>query len=162
MSFVDHYAGLRMLEQRSTFLPADETIKLSLIAIKHPKLHYRSWEEMEKVITEMCQDFSTSESNHFESLAMIDKVERHVISNNSTDNQTINAFKTLLDLKEKSNVVKAQLEYPSFSACIHCESFLAAILCQLHGNLNSNPDRSLLDLFQANPSSYSSSFTPSP
>jgi hypothetical protein len=28
--------------------------------------------------------------------------------------------------------------------------------------LNSNPDRSLLDLFQANPSSYSSSFTPSP
>ena len=56
MSFVDHYAGLRILEWRSIALPADESIKLSLIGIKHPMLYYHSWEEMEKVI-EACLDF---------------------------------------------------------------------------------------------------------
>ena len=50
MSFVDHYAGLRILERQSIALLADENIKLSLIGIKHPTLYYHSWEEMEKVI----------------------------------------------------------------------------------------------------------------
>ena len=50
MSFVDHYAGLRILERQSIALLADENIKLSLIGIKHPTLYYHLWEEMEKVI----------------------------------------------------------------------------------------------------------------
>lgn len=33
MSFVDHYVGLCLLEQRSFYLPADEKIKMSLIAV---------------------------------------------------------------------------------------------------------------------------------
>ena len=61
MSFVDHYAGLHILEWQSIALPADENIKLSLISIKHPTLYYCSWEEMEKVI-EMCLDFRPSNS----------------------------------------------------------------------------------------------------
>ena len=61
MSFIDHYAGLCILEQQSIALPADENIKLSLISIKHPMLYYRLWEEMEKVI-EMCLDFRPSNS----------------------------------------------------------------------------------------------------
>ena len=61
MSFVNHYAGLRILEWRSIALPADENIKLSLIGIKHPMLYYCSWEEMEKVI-ETCLDFHPSNS----------------------------------------------------------------------------------------------------
>ena len=46
MSFVDHYAGLCILEQRFIALLADENIKLSLISIKHPTLyivHGRRW-----------------------------------------------------------------------------------------------------------------------
>ena len=61
MSFVDHYAGLRIIEWQSIALLADENIKLSLIGIKHPTLYYCSLEEMEKVI-ETCLDFHPSNS----------------------------------------------------------------------------------------------------
>ena len=46
MSFVDHYAGLHILERRSIALLADENIKLSLIGIKHQRfsiVHGRRW-----------------------------------------------------------------------------------------------------------------------
>ena len=73
MSFVDHYAGLCILEQRFIALLADENIKLSLIGIKHPTLYYRSWEEMKKVI-EMCLDFRPS--NSLGCLGIITKIDR--------------------------------------------------------------------------------------
>ena len=76
MSFVDHYAGLRILERRSIALPADENIKLSLIGIKHPTLYYLLWEEMEKVI-EMCLDFCPS--NSLGCLGIIAKIEEQVL-----------------------------------------------------------------------------------
>ena len=47
MSFVDHYASLHILERRSSRLPADATIKLSLFAVRHPKNYYFLWEEMD-------------------------------------------------------------------------------------------------------------------
>ena len=58
MSFVDHYAALRLLERRAVYLQPDETIKLSLVAVKHPKTYYFPWEEMEAVIHKTCQDFN--------------------------------------------------------------------------------------------------------
>jgi hypothetical protein len=153
MSFVDHYAGLRILERRCILLSEHEEIKLSLIDVKHPNIPYRSWEEMKGVIDKTCHDFSsTTISNPVtESQNMIKKIEERIDRTGSdTTDQAINAFKSLLKLKN-----------PTFKARIHCESSLAAILCHLHGNLNSHPDvENLRGLFQASPSSYSSSFTP--
>ena len=153
MSFVDHYAGLRILERRSMALPADEKIKLSLIAIKHPSLYYRPWEEMECVIIEACPDSGLSNSLKF--WRIIAKIKELVLGITSSTDNVILAFKTLLQLDSK--LVKTQSKYPPLNASIHCESSLAAILCQLHENWISSPDASLLELFQASPFSYSSS-----
>ena len=120
MSFVNHYAGLHILEQQSIALLADENIKLSLIGIKHPTLYYRSWEEMEKVI-ETCLDFCPS--NSLGCLGIITKIEEQVLEMTNSTNNVILTFKTLLKLKN-SKLVKTQPTYPPFSTCIHCESSL--------------------------------------
>jgi hypothetical protein len=148
MSFVDHYTALRLLERRSTRLPLDETIKLSLIAIKHEKLRYRSWEEMEKVVEKMCQAFG---SKRDDSQRMIKKVKKYIEKESSQTTDVIRAFKAIMT--GNSNTSKR----PEFHGCIHCESSLAAILCQLHDTPDLNSD--LRELFEASPSSHSSSFT---
>ena len=153
MSFVNHYAGLRILEQRSIALLADENIKLSLIVIKHPTLYYCLWEEMEKVI-ETCLDFHPS--NSLGCPGIIAKIEEQVLEMTNSTNNVILAFKTLLKLKN-SKPFETQPTYPPFSTCIHCESSLATILCQLHGNWISSLNASLLELFQASPFLHSSS-----
>jgi len=150
MSFVDHYAGLRLLERRSVHLPKDETITLSLVAVRQPTLHYRSWEEMKKVILKTCEDFGPiSTSKSFE---MIKKIETAKFL--ESDDGAIVAFKKLLAL----NTPLAPSETPSFKACIHCESSLATILCQLHIDY-SNHSPSSLGQVQASPSSYLPPFT---
>jgi hypothetical protein len=132
MSFVDHYAGLCLLERRSFHLPVGETIKLSLIAVKDPSLYYLPWEEMERVIRKMCQDFRSTTSNlvQVEGQDIINKIKEHLEIERS-DNNVINSFKTLL-LIHNQNKQLVDSQYPSFPACIHCESSLATILCQLH------------------------------
>ena len=153
MSFVDHYAGLHIIEWQSIALLADENIKLSLIGIKHPMLYYCSLEEMEKVI-ETCLDFHPS--NSLGCLGIIAKIEERVLEMTNSTNNVIITFKTLLKLKN-SKPVETQPTYPPFSTCIHCESSLAVILCQLHGNWISSLNVSLLEFFQATPFSHSSS-----
>ena len=157
MSFVDHYTGLLILQRRSTVLPADETIRLSLVAIRHPTLYYRSWEDMKTVINQTCKEFSTSD-RPLDHLQVIQKIENTVTefeTNDKTDG-VILAFKALLINSQPSET------QPIFKACIHCESSLIAILCMLHGLIKSYPDldQSLRDFFQASPSSHSSSLSP--
>lgn len=160
MSFVDHYAALRLLERRSIGLPKNEMIKLSLIAVRNRKLYYLPWEEMENVIEKTCQAFSpTNESQASstnESQAMIQKIKKHILNESSTNGEVIANFKFLLNnFDMKKSLEKSQ--YPHFKASIHCESSLAAILCQLHDRVTL--DSGLDNLFQASPSSHSSSFT---
>ena len=143
----------RQMEFSWCALLADENIKLSLICIKHPMFYYCSWEEMEKVI-ETCLDFHPS--NSLGCPGIIAKIEEQVLEMTNSTNNVILAFKTLLKLKN-SKPIETQPTYPPFSACIHCESSLAAILCQLHGNWISSLNASLLELFQASPFSHSSS-----
>jgi hypothetical protein len=177
MSFVDHYAALRLLERRSIRLPAEEMIKLSLIAVKSPKLYYFPWDDLVKVIEKTCEDFrstSTSDSGPVESEDMINKITKHIaeIMARHTDtgnkdstselNNVILAFNTLLNLN-KTNSKLERTQYPPFTACIHCESSLAAVIYHLHGIQvlsNSESNRDLLKLFPASPSLHSSSFTP--
>jgi hypothetical protein len=151
MSFVDHHAGLRLLERRSVYLPADETIKLSLIAVKDPSLYYLPWEEMERVIHKMCQDFRPTTSNlvQVEGQDIINKIKEHLKKIERFDNNVITSFKTLL-LIHNENKQLVDSQYPSFPACIHCESSLAAILCQLH-SFQGDSESDLRELFQACP-----------
>lgn len=164
MSFVDHYAALNLLERRSLGLPANERIKLVLIAVRDPKTYYFPWEEMEKVIHKTCQDFTSTTSNPVEGQVIIDKIKEHLNRIEVYVNQAILSFKTLLkNHTEDKQLVDSQ--YPPFPASIHCESSLAAILCCLHSefdNLLNRDDSKLHDLFQACPSSSSRSslFTP--
>jgi hypothetical protein len=165
MSFVDHYAALRLLERRCTRLPVDETIKLSLITVNHKNLCYLSWEDMEKVIKKMCRDFSsTNTSNYDGSQDVIDKLKKLIESEPDSENSlAIVAFKSLLKFSSSSTPLNER-QYPPFKARIHCESSLAAILSQLHDHgthwQDSNDEDDLRKLFQASPSSHSSSFTP--
>ena len=108
---------------------------------------------MEKVI-ETCLDFHPS--NSLGCLGIIAKIEERVLEMTNSTNNVILIFKTLLKLKN-SKPVETQPTYPPFSACIHCESSLAAILCQLHGNWILSLNASLLKLFQASPFLHSSS-----
>ena len=161
MSFVDYYASLRILERRCSRLPADATIKLSLFAVIHPKIYYFPWEEMEKVILKTCQDFrsnTTSNSNPVEGQDMINKIKEHLdrIEGSRTGDKVIDSFKTLLMMHRNEQILNLQ-PYPLFPASIHCEAFLAAIRCQLHDSVN---DSELHKLFQACPSSHTSSFIP--
>lgn len=152
MSFIDHYAGLRLLERRSFYLPSDEKIKLSLIAVKDPALRYFPWEEMESVIHKTCQDFTSSTTNPVQvgGQDTINKIREHLRkTDGSTNNSAIVSFNTLLRYHE-TNKQLVDSQYPPFPACIHCESSLAAILCQLHGTgIQNNSD--LHELFQACP-----------
>ena len=149
MSFVDHYAALRLLERRCTRLPVDETIKLSLIAVNHKTLPYLPWEDMEKVIKKICQ--STNTSNDDGSEDMIDKLKKLIDSERESENPpaAIVAFKTLLKISS-SNTPLTERQYPPFKARIHCESSLAAILCHLHEH--GIDEDNLRKLFQASPS----------
>ena len=156
MSFVDHYAGIRLLERRSSNIPPHVLIKLCLVAVKHPTLRYLPWDDMEKIIHDTCQKFSSdSESIKLEGQDVISKIKKILDGiENYDDNDVIRAFKTLLKYK---NFVPKNALYPSFPACIHCESSLAAILSQLHCVLS---DSDLHTLFQACPSLPPSSLTP--
>ena len=159
MSFVDYYASLRILERRCSRLPADTTIKLSLFAVRHPKIYYFPWEEMEKVILKTCQDFrSTTTSNPVEGQDMINKIKGHLdrSEGSRTSDKVIDSFKTLLMMHRYEQILNLQ-PYPLFPASIHCEAFLAAILCQLLDSVN---NLELHKLFQACPSSHTSSFIP--
>ena len=155
MSLVDHYAALRLLERRSHFLPVDETIKLSLIAVKHPTLRFFPWDEMEKVIHKICQDFGSTTSNPVEGQCMIDKIKEHLDRIKEYDDLggAILPFEKLL----KKHRDDLNMNEPCFLACVHCESALAAILCRLH-DIQGESD--LHELFQACPSPHSLSFTP--
>ena len=102
----------------------------------------------------MCLDFHPS--NSLGCLGIIAKIKERVLEMTNSTNNVILAFKTLLKLKN-SKPVETQPTYPPFSACIHCVSSLAMILCQLHGNWISSLNASLLELFQASPFSHSSS-----
>jgi hypothetical protein len=157
MSFVDHHAGLRLLERRSSSLPANEMIKLSLIAIKQPPtLQYVPWGEMEKVIHKTCQDFrpTVTISNPVEGQDMIKKIKEHIERISGPGAYEIHPFKILLT---ERNCLEngSDFQCPDFRACIHCESSLAAILCEIHRT----PENSKLrELFKVCPSSHSSSF----
>lgn len=159
MSFVDHFAGLRLLERRSLNLPPLEQIKLCLVAVKHPTLRYLSWNEMEVVIRKMCQDFQLTSSNpvKLEGQEVISKIKELLDGINESDlisDKAIISFKSLLanyDVKGSNEL------NPLFPACIHCELLLVAILSQLHAALG-NSD--LHTLFQARPFSPPSSLTP--
>lgn len=155
MSFVDHYAALRLLERRSLYLPKDEAIKLSLVAVKDPAPRYFPWEEMEKVILKTCQDFrgSTTSSHvqvRVEGQDMIDKIKEHLGKNKSSENTAIKPFITLLQLHDRG-IQLVDSQYPSFPACIHCESSLAAILYQLHSSPGQDGPSDLHNLFQVCP-----------
>jgi hypothetical protein len=154
MSFVDHHAGLRLLERRSLYLPPEEKIKLSLIAVKHPQpVRYFPWEEMEKVIHKTCQDFRSTTPNLIEGQDMIDKIKGHLHriqdDERAITDRAIANFRTLLKIHHKSKRLDDS-QYPFFNNCIHCESSLAALLYQLHHTLN---ESDLYWLFQACPSS---------
>ena len=95
-------------------------------------------------------------SNSLGCPGIIAKIEEWVLEMTNSTNNVILTFKTLLKLKN-SKPIETQPTYPTFSACIHCESSLAAILFQLHGNWISSLNASLLKLFQASPFSHSSS-----
>ena len=156
MSFIDHHAALRLLQRRSLRLLADERIELSLIAVKQPPaLRYFPWEEMERVIHKTCQDFRSTTPNPVEGQDMINKIEEHLHRIEISDHKVILSFKTLLEIHDK-NEQRIDSQYPFLKACIHCESSLAAILRYLHSIDNSD----LRELFQACPSSHSSSFIP--
>jgi hypothetical protein len=158
MSFVDHYAALRLLERRAGHLPADEKIKLSLVAVKHPRVCYSSWKEMEGVIHKTCQDFrSTTTPNPVEGQVIITKI-KGLVKESLDRAPAIFAFQRLLDIHEGIEGGDVPI-YPRFQASIHCESSLAAILCQLH-DVEEGSNSDLHKLFQACPSSHSSSFTP--
>jgi hypothetical protein len=157
MSFVDHFASLYLLERRSACLPRDESIKLSLVSVKQSESRYFPWEEMEKVIHEMCKDGSTT-YDCAQGQDMIKKIKTH-LEGATSGSKVIKNFQTLL--AHHSGKGKAsQHNYPSFDACIHCESSLAAILCQLYDS-HGQDDAGLGQVFQACPSPhYSSSFIP--
>lgn len=159
MSFVDHYAALRLLQRRSLCLPADEKIELSLIAVKRSSvLRYLPWEEMENAIRKTCQDFSSTTPNPVESQDMINKIVEHLRRIEKSTDKGINSFKALLEIHD-NNEQWVDSQYPAFDACIHCESFLAVILRYLHvQGVNNDSDLNLRKLFNACPSSHSSSF----
>jgi len=147
MSFVDHIAGLRLLERRSINLPSDELIKLSLIAVNRPPKQgqrYLPWEEMEKVIVETCKfEFGILKPVQVKGEDVINKIKAHLDSIEGCRG-VIDSFKILL----KNVTVEKKLlntQYPLFEGCIHCESSLAAILCGLHGTRD---DSDLHKLFQ--------------
>jgi hypothetical protein len=160
MSFVDHHAGLRLLERRSHRLSEDEIIKLSLVAVKPLRLHYFPWVKMERVINKTCQDFRTATSNPIEGQDIINKIREHLdrIDSEETD-EAIRSFQTLMKRHDNTDEQIAGSQNPSFRACIHCESSLAAILCQLH-TIQTDSDSNLRKLLQACPSTHSSLFTP--
>jgi hypothetical protein len=158
MSFVDHIAGLRLLERRSIYLPPDESIKLSLLAVKHPSppSRYLPWGEMEKVIRKTCEVGSSTEPIKVEGQGMIKKIKAHL--DNVKDCPSLSAiqsFKTLVKFDEKGRKY-CNLQYPRFESCVHCESSLAIILAMLH---STQDDSNLRMLFQARRSLLSSSFT---
>jgi hypothetical protein len=162
MSFVDHFAGLRLLERRSLVLPADETIKLSLIAVRKAGYYYSPWEEMKKVIDKTCKDFAPPNTpNPIDGQDMINKIKEH-LQKSSDDVPVIKSFKTLLTIFDTQSRGLEKTKYPVFRACIHCESSLAAILLELHLDDSLNHDDDLQEHFRdrASPSSPSSSFTP--
>ena len=149
MSFVDHYAALRLLERRAVYLPADEMIKLSLVAVKHPKAYYSTWEQMEKVIHKTCQDFrsTTTTPNPVEGQDIINRL-KGLIQESLNQAPAIVSFQVLL--KQHAT---AQDTLRHFPASIHCESSLATILCQIHDAPNAS-NLSLRELFQACSSSH--------
>lgn len=167
MSFVDHYAGLCLLERRSLTLPKDKEIELSLIAVRNqPKVYYRPWEDMVMVIDKTCQDFMST-VERLNSDDVIDKIKNILeMPDDDDDAKAIKSFKAVL----KNSMSKEKLDesqYPPFQGCIHCESSLAAILCKLHrdhhcdSDLDSDSELKLLSkLFQASSSSHLSSSTP--
>jgi hypothetical protein len=110
---------------------------------------------MEKVILKTCQDFrgSTTSSHgqvRVEGQDMIDKIKKHLHKMESSENKAIKPFITLLHHhNENKQLVDSQ--YPSFPACIHCESSLAAILCRLHSSPSQDGSSDLHDLFQVCP-----------
>ena len=164
MSFVDHYAGLRLLERRSRFLSKGELIKLSLIAVRKPEAamrHYLPWEEMEIVIREVCESVTLHPVRGNDIINDIKECLRNTSESDfpsRTGRAVINSFKTLL--KFCGNLKLMDSHYPSFRACVHCESSLAAILCELHGTVgNHDAESDLHKLLKACPSSHSSSFT---
>jgi hypothetical protein len=158
MSFVDHFAGLFLLQRRSFKLPASETIKLSLIAVRPPgNFYYLGWEVMEDTIRETCEVFKSSgESNPIEGEDMIIKIKEFLqkivekIGDSADISDVIFAFKTLLEIFDKGKRL-AVSQYPRFNACIHCESSLAAILWQIHGDSDLIQDSDLSTLFKASP-----------
>jgi len=161
MSFVDHIAGLQLLERRSCRLPADERIKLSLIGIKPITTQYHAtWKEMETVIHDTCKNFK---SNLFkpEAQNVIDTIKERLKRDSNSSNKAIILFKKLLIIDERPGSSRLRV-----NGNIHCESSLAAIICWLHCHRDNILDqgsdsswRCQQDLFEACPSSHSSSFT---
>lgn len=147
MSFVDHYASLCLLEKRSVYFPANESIELSLMAATHSKGRYFPWVEMEKIIREMYKD------KDGEGEVLISKIKTRLQKETFNDkDKVIKNFKTLLAHHSGNGITQRDL-YPFFPSTIHCESFLAAVLCDYHDSQS----LALCKLFEACPSSHYSS-----
>ena len=167
MSFVDHFAGIFLLQRRSSKLPASETIKLSLIAVRPPrKSYYFSWDVMENVIRETCKSFRAGESDTVKGESDTVKGESDTVKSEDVIikikeflqqipadgnlSGVIFAFKTLLKAHEDRTQL-SESQYPIFNACIHCESSIAAILCLIHGD-DWDRNEALSTLFKASSS----------
>jgi len=152
MSFVDHFAGLYLLQRRSLKLPPNENINLSLIGIRpQGRFYYFPWDVMEGVIRRTCEDVKLrGGSNPVEGEDIIKKIKDFLLNKigyNLNNYGVVLAFQNLLMNQGKR---LEETQYPPFRACIHCESSLATILCQIHGDSDLNQD--LSTLFKASPS----------
>jgi hypothetical protein len=108
---------------------------------------------MEKVIERAWQDFGST--NFDGSQNMIDKIKKHIDSRSGNGDapKTIAIFKDLLS-SSRMNIMPLTNypQQPLFNAHIHCESSLAAILCQLHCHDGLDSNDELRNFFQVNPS----------
>jgi hypothetical protein len=120
MNLVDHVRSLRLLERRSIYLPKNDPIQLSLVAVKHSEMKYFPWGEMEKIIHEMCKDGGV----------IIDKIKTH-LGKTCSEDRVVKSFRTLL-AHHGGRGKAPKHNNPVFPSTIHCESSLAAILCQLY------------------------------
>lgn len=151
MSFVDHFASLRLLERRSVRIPVDESIKLFLISVKHPVTRYFPSKEMKKAIDETCRVVGSQEDVRLEGPAMIDKIKIHLDTIKGAKCKVITSFQTLLKY-DSGRCGETSLNYPLSLASIHCESSLAADLWQFH---HCTQDSNLRKFFQARSSLHS-------
>lgn len=124
-TFVSHFLAKRALEQHCLKIPAEETVKIHIIATDRSLLRYPTWPVMNALIKDAVESSNAAGSGNItldraEDVAK--KVEQRIYSEKK-QHKLLTAFRQMLSSKDPMQVLVT-----NFPSGLHCEFILAAFL----------------------------------